>query len=137
MNDVSTERAIKALFTDIAAAFGALDLPRFRQLYALPCMIVTPQGGHPIHNDEEFSGFFLPMLHRLQAQGFGRSAFERMSVKLLAPTIALASMHWTRFRTDGTVLETLGATYTLLAIEGHWRIVSLIAHSADTVATIG
>lgn len=133
MTDETTQRAVESLFTKIAAAFGAGDLQRFRQLYTLPCLVVTPQGGKPILDDQEFSAFFTPLLQRLQSQGFARSAFERMAVHLLTPTTALASMHWTRYRADGTVLETLGATYTLLQLEGSWRIVSLVSHGADTV----
>ena len=134
MNDGSIQREVEALFTEIAASFGARDLPRFLRLYVLPCMVMTPQGGHPIHNDEEFSAFFMPLLQRLQSQDFARSAFERLSVHQLAPMLALASMHWTRYRADGTVLETLGATYTIVNIDENWRIVSLLAHGAETVA---
>ena len=42
-------------------------------------------------------------------------------------------MHWTRYRADGTVIETLGATYTLMQRDGGWRIVGRIGHATDTV----
>ena len=127
---------IATFFNEIASAFGAADLPRFRQLYALPCMVLTPQGAQPLMTESDFEALFTPMLQRLRAQHFARSAFARLTVKQLGPTIALAAMHWTRYRADGSVLETLGATYTLVLGDGRWRIMALIGHGPDCVPTL-
>ena len=133
----SENGAIVALFEELAAAFSALDLPRLRVLYEIPCMMVAPQAVAQIQNEDEFAAFFTPMMQRLHAAGFARSAFDRFSVHLLAPTLALASMRWTRHRTDGTALEQLGATYTLIQRDSAWRIVGLIGHAADASLTFG
>lgn len=124
---------IAAFFDDIAASFGGGDLPRFRALYHLPAMVVMPQGAYAIRDTAEFDGFFGGTLERLRTQNFARSAYKRLSVKTLAPGMALAAMHWTRYRADGSVLETLGATYTLIERDGGWRIVALAGHGPDAV----
>jgi len=128
--------AIAAFFEQIAETFGGGDLPRFRALYQLPAMVVVAQGAHTLADTAEFDAFFAVMLDRLREQQFARSAYRDLSVKTLAPTLALAAMHWTRYRADGSVLETLGATYTLVRNEGAWRIVALVGHGADTVPTL-
>jgi hypothetical protein len=125
--------SVAAFFDDIARTFGGGDLAGFRALYQLPAMVVVPQGAYPLADTAEFDAFFAVMLDRLREQHFARSAWERLSVKTLAPTLALAAMHWTRYRADGSVLETLGATYTLVRNDGGWRIVALVGHGADTV----
>ncbi|MBX9607555.1 MAG: DUF4440 domain-containing protein [Gammaproteobacteria bacterium] len=128
--------AVAAFFDDIASSFGAGDLPRFRALYQLPAMIVVPQGAQVLHDSAEFDAFFAVMLDRLRAERFARSSYERLSVKTLGPGLALAAMHWTRWRDDGSVLETLGATYTVVERDGRWRIVALIGHGPDAVPTL-
>lgn len=136
MNKDPNYEAIAAFFDDIAQSFGSGDLPRFRRLYQLPAMVVVAQGAHTLADVAEFDAFFAVMLDRLRAEHFARSAWRDLSVKTLAPTLALAAMHWTRYRADGSVLETLGATYTLLNSDGAWRIVALVAHGPDTVPTL-
>jgi ketosteroid isomerase-like protein len=43
-------------------------------------------------------------------------------VKLLDQTTALASTVFVRHKTDGSELETIGATYVLRKTEGEWKI---------------
>jgi len=125
-----TATTIEALFEEIAAAFSALDLPRFRRCYALPCQFVTAQGMMSARDDAEFNAFFEPMIARLRTENFGRSEFEALRIRELGATLALATMRWTRWRADGSVLERLGATYTCRFEQG-WRIVGLIGHPVD------
>jgi hypothetical protein len=136
VNKDSNYDAIAAFFDQIATTFGAGDLPGFRALYQLPAMVMVAQGAQPLANVAEFDAFFAVMLDRLREQHFARSAYERLSVKTLAPNLALAAMHWTRYRADGSVLETLGATYTLVQRDGAWRIVALVGHGPDTVPVL-
>ncbi len=128
--------AIAALFDQLVARFGSTDVPSLRALYHLPCMATLAQGAQVLADSAAFDTFFSAMLERLRGQGFARSAYRSLSVKTLAPTLALAAMHWTRYRDDGTVLETLGATYTLVQHDGAWRIAALIGHGSDTVPVI-
>lgn len=125
--------AIAAFFDSIADSFGAQDLPRFRALYQLPAMIVVAQGAHALGDAAEFDAFFGVMLDRLRAERFARSTYEHLAVKTLGPGLALAAMHWTRWRDDGSKIEELGATYTLVQRDGAWKIVALIGHGPDTV----
>ncbi len=136
MSKDSNFDAIAAFFDEIAETFGSGDLPRFRALYQLPAMVVMAQGAQVLADTAAFDTFFAMMLDRLRQQHFARSAYRGLSVKTVAPSVALAAMHWTRYRADGSVLETLGATYTLVQRDGAWRIVALVGHGPDTVPTL-
>ena len=134
MTHDSETAAVLAVFEEVAAAFGALDIPRFRRCYDLPCLMV--RAGQPaiaIANEANFQAFFAPILERLAAAGFARSIIGRHVVHLLGTDLALASLHWTRCRADGAEIERFGATYTLSRIAGAWRIVTLAAHGENGI----
>lgn len=131
-NDINFP-AIAALFDQVAARFGSADLPTLRTLYHLPCTAILAQGPQVLLDSVAFDDFFTALLERLRGQGFHHSVYRDLSVKTLAPGLALASMHWTRFRGDGSVLETLGATYTLVQTEGAWRMAALVGHGPEAV----
>jgi hypothetical protein len=46
---------------------------------------------------------------------------------------AVASMHWTRYKQDGTVLEELGATYIIIRTQKGWRLATLMAHEPTNI----
>lgn len=136
MSTDAVHDAVHALFTEVATAFGGRDLPRYRKCVGLPCLVVTPQGWQTLHDETEFYAFFTPMQERLKAMDFARSVYERLTMKQLDSGMVLTSMHWTRYRADGTPLETLGATYSLAQKDGRWQIVGLMVHAPAGVATI-
>ena len=125
--------AIAAVFDQVAARFGSADLPTLRALYHLPCTAIMAQGPQVLLDSAAFDEFFSALLARLRGQGFHHSVYRDISVKTLAPSVALASMHWTRYRGDGSVLEILGATYTLVQMDGVWRMAVLIGHGPESV----
>ena len=133
MNNDSNFAAVAAVFDQVAARFGSADLPELRALYHLPCMAIMASASQVLADDTAFDTLFTSLLTHLRAQGFHHSSYRDLTVKTLAPTLALAAMHWTRYRGDGTVLETLGATYTLIQTAGVWRIATLVGHSPETV----
>ena len=136
MNKDVNFAAIAAVFDQLAARFGSADLHDLRALYQLPCLAIIAPTSQVLADSAAFDTLFTTLLERLRGQGFHHSAYRDLSVKTLAPTLALAAMHWTRYRGDGTVLETLGATYTLVQADGAWRIAALIGHGPDTVPVI-
>lgn len=136
MHDETFHTAMVTLFDTIADAFGARDLPRFRACYRFPCQVVTAQGAIALGDPDAFARLFAPMLERLQGLGFARSVYHDLRCVQLGAAVALASMRWTRHRADDTVIETLGATYTLTRDAGGWGIVALLAHDADTLPVL-
>ncbi len=130
MVDSARLDGITAFFDAVATTFGAGDLQRLRALYALPCIFVSDAGNHPINTEVEFDAFFGSMRRRLAQDNFTHSVYANLSASHLSAVLAIASMHWTRYRGDGSVIELLGAIYTLHQRAGTWQIVSVIAHDA-------
>ena len=122
------EQALRAMFDELASAFSALDLARFRALYALPAQVVMEGGTVALTDETGFGAFFEPLATRLRAAGFARSVYSDFAYRDLGPGLAIASMLWRRLAADGRVIETLGATY-ILRQTPDWRIVTLIGHT--------
>lgn len=130
------QRAITALFDELAAGFGRLDPDRLRACYRLPCLMITARGVTAIASEQEFAAFFVPMMEGLKARGFARSKALDTHIKLQAETIALASILWARYDASGAEIERLGATYGLWKFDTGWRIVTLTAHAPETVLAL-
>ena len=124
---------ITALFDEVAAAFGALDLARFLRCYRLPSLAVTADRIGVLDTDEAFASYFQPAMDRLRALGFARSVHAGMRIHRQGSRLALASMRWTRYRADGGEIEQLGATYSVHHDTDGWKIVMLTAHAIDGV----
>jgi len=67
-------------------------------------------------------------LRGLRERGYSHSTWSELHVKLLDQTTALASAVAVRHKTDGSELETIGATYVLRKTEGEWKIAVVIRH---------
>lgn len=133
MSADANHAAIASFFDALAECFSAQDLTRIHALFQLPAMIVGPPGVYALGDAAQFDAFYGAMLDRLRSDRFAKSTYDNMSVKTVAPGLALAAMSWTRWRSDGSKLEEFGATYTLVQRDGAWKIVALVGHGPDTV----
>lgn len=122
------EQALRAMFDELADAFSALDLARFRALYAFPAQVITAEAVVALADASAFERFFEPLAERLRAAGFARSVYSDFTCQALGPGLALAHMTWRRLGADARVIEALGATYVLRQ-SPDWRIVTLIGHA--------
>lgn len=125
-------QAIEQLFQNIVEHFSAGDLDQYFNLFDMPCLLVMEQGNMVVTNKQTLQGLFDPIMARLRAGGYDRSAYTKLSTHLLSPTLAITSMVWNRYRADNSLLETQGVTYTLKLIDGQWRMVVLHPHEPAT-----
>ncbi len=70
-------------------------------------------------------------LEDLLEKGFAYSRFNELQIQQLNPELAYVSGSFTRYKADDSVLEQLGATYTLIHVEGQWKIVVIALHGPD------
>jgi len=127
---------IRALFDEIAAAFSVLDIARYKRTYQLPALIITPNNCIAIRDEAELDVFIAPLVEGLRARGYARSTYRDLSVHKFDDSRAFTSMHWTRYKQDGSVLEELGATYIIVRTKDGWRLATLMAHDAGTVCKL-
>lgn len=125
-------KAIELLFQNIVEHFSAGDLDQYFNLFDMPCMLVMEQGSMVVTSKQTLQELFDPIIARLRAGGYDRSAYTNLSTHLLSSTLAITSMVWNRYRADSTLLETQGVTYTLKLIDDQWRMVVLHLHEPAT-----
>ena len=77
--------------------------------------------------------FFSAARQDLKERGYSHSELLEVHVRLLNTTVALVSSLFTRYKTDGSVLATLGATYVLRKTDGVWKIAVITVHPAKDV----
>lgn len=121
-------QAITAFFNALAEVFSQGDVKRYREFYLLPCLMVSETGTIPLVQEACFTATFQDVFVRLFRDNFVKSTFHDLQICPLAPTLTLATMCWNRYRTDGSLIETLGVTYTLRHTPLGWRIVTLVLH---------
>jgi hypothetical protein len=76
-----------------------------------------------------FDGFLRGLVDR----GYARSSWEELDVRLLDPQTALASGITVRYRSDGTLLESVAVTYGLRHSAEGWKIFMSATHAPDSV----
>ena len=133
---MSTARnEIIAHYAHIAEVFPRFDLPAFRRCWQLPCLLTLPDACVAITDEATFERVFGGMMEQLRAQGLTRSVPERINIHEFGASTALASVLWTRYAGE-TVLERLGATYTLVRRDGEWLVSALVAHAPEAVIAL-
>ena len=68
-----------------------------------------------------------------EQRGYSHSTVSELHVKLLDQTTALVSGVFVRHKTDGSELETIGATYVLRKTEGEWKIAVVVRNPPANV----
>jgi hypothetical protein len=76
------------------------------------------------------------MMTALLAREFDRSEVDRVSGAWFTEKTALISAEFTRYKVDGSVLERLGATYTVIADGIGLKIVAVVAHTVEGVLAL-
>ena len=125
MNEIvkQAERtAVDHAFRDYNDVFSRGDLSGIGQHCNVPFVVISSQGVEVLPTMSEIEGFYGGILRDLRERGYSHSLRLELHVKLLEQTTALASGVFVRQKTDGSELETIGATYVLRKTEGEWKI---------------
>jgi hypothetical protein len=104
-----------------------------REAYFAPFQAFLPTGVVAIPTPEAIEGALAVAIQALRAAGYARSSRPDPVVSILNDTSAIASGVVTRFRADGTVMESMGTLYLLGKSAAGWRIVSVVAHDRSLV----
>ena len=114
--------AVDQAFRDYNDVFSRGDLSAIGQHCNVPFVVISSQGVEVLPTMSEIEGFYGGILRDLRERGYSHSIRSELHVKLLEQTIAFASGVFVRHKTDGSELETIGATYVLRKAEGEWKI---------------
>ncbi len=105
--------------------------------YHAPCLFIADRGVILLSSGAEIEKLFAQIIQDLNSRNYGRSEVTNIQIKEMTDRIALLSGLAVRYTKTGEELERLGATYTLRKTDDRWQIVSVVAHSPETMVRLG
>lgn len=130
------QESLSQFLCDYCAAFRAGNIDAVANYFEAPLVMVFADQHAVLDTQAKICDLLQSMMTTLLARGFARSEVDRVSGAWLSDKTALISAEFTRYKVDGTVLERLGATYTVIASGVEFKIVSVVAHSVDAVLSL-
>lgn len=133
-----TDEAIAALdsfFDSYRKAYTSLDLPSVLDHYTVPLLSVTEDDLFWLTSKEDLESMMGAYLESLRDRAYGRGDIDALSYHVLSGQDVIASSAWTRYTTDGAVLERLGTTYFCRLLDGEWQIVALVVHDPEQLVS--
>lgn len=124
---------ILAVLRGVEAAFSDTDLRGYLSFFHSSYLIMAPEGVIAPASENEALALLRPQIENLRARGYARSELNRVTVKLLSASTALAAVEWIRRKANKEELERLGATYAFFKGENGWKIVMVTVHSPATL----
>jgi hypothetical protein len=131
--DMSRDDDVVRTFNDYAQTFQTLEPRSVAAYFALPCMLIAPQGVRVMTKRTEVEALLEAMMSALKLRGYSRSALAEMKVSVVSDSTAFVSVDRVRYKADETELERLGETYTLRKAENDWKIVAAVIHDPGIV----
>ena len=118
--------------------FSAGDAGRIaREAYHVPFQGFLATGPLAVSSVEAVELALAATIGAMRLTGYARSTLSEPVVSLLDHRAAIASGVVTRYRADGTVMDTLGSSYLLGKTLLHgWRILSNFTHDQGSVVRL-
>ncbi len=128
---------IQQFYASYLDTFHSGEAKAMVPFYHAPCLFIADQGVTLLSSEAEIERLFAQIIQDLKGRNYGRSEVTNIQIKDMTDRIALLSGLAVRYTKTGEELERLGATYTLRKADDHWQIVSVVAHSPETVVRFG
>ena len=99
-------------------------------IYAAPSFQLGAAGAAVRSEAAETRAAFDAIHRQLAPERYDRSETDRAEICVINPATALLSAHFTRYRTDGSVLSRGASSYLFARLDGGWRILAIMANPA-------
>ena len=129
----SEKAAIDRAYRSYVDAFIAGDLSTIMKYCSTPLVVVRQQEVRVLATAADVETFYRAALQRLKERGYSHSKLSEVNVRLLGTGVALVSVVGTRYKIDGSELETLGFTYLFRKTEGVWKLAVITGHPPKDV----
>ncbi len=128
-SDVKTE--VRAAWDAYIEAFsaGRTDVLA-NETYAAPSFQLGAAGATVRSAAADTRAAFDATHERLALERYDHSETDRAEICVINPATALLSAHFTRYRTDGSVLARGASSYLFARLDGGWRILAIMANPA-------
>lgn len=102
-------------------------------IYTETLMLITPNRAPAILDETKFSNLIEGFLDGLRSKGVNNIAWEKLQIKLLSNSVAVASNAAVRYKKNGDVYDHAAATYMLTKVNEQWKIATLAPHAAENI----
>ena len=130
---MADETGLRDLIGRIEASFGR-DLHEWLSCFARPMILVTPAATLSLPDDAAADAQFRPMFDDLAARGFESTRADSVTIRQIDDDLALVDAVFTRQRSDGSLLERVGALYICRRTDHEWIVATLVAHPPEVDA---
>lgn len=117
---------IETMYAAYSGAFNHEDIAGVVRYIGAPYVMII--GGHPpaiAPTDEAVRAMFDQNLARMKTIGWARSEYKIVHVWPLSDEHALLMSDITRFRSDGSILETGRYVYSVRKADPNWKITAV------------
>lgn len=115
-------------FMSYAKAFETLVPSAVLSYFHRPALLVSPKKSVAMTNWPMTFLILRKLMNDLRKQGYAKNKFQSIETKLLSDYLALISGVATRYKADGSELESFGFTYTLCKTDKGWKIIVGVIH---------
>ena len=118
---------VETAYQAYIALFNREDAAGFVNCFCYPHAVLTGEQGMLMTTTAaDHQRFHAKIMTDLHGRGWGRSGIDHLQVWPLSDSLALLAADFSRYKTDGSVLEKGRAIYTLRDESGTWTILTLM-----------
>jgi hypothetical protein len=123
--DVDTaadKAAVTKLMHDYFETYSRGDMAAAMKLMSVPLVVNGPKGFMALTTPDEALDTYTRFHDAAVKQGYAKTQWIDLGVKLLGQSYAIAAGTYVRYKTDGSELNRSGGTYLLNKVNGVWKI---------------
>jgi ketosteroid isomerase-like protein len=114
--------AVDKVLHDYFEAYSRGDMAAVMKFINTPFMVQSPKGFTAFTTVDEELAWYTKFRDAAVKQGYAKTEWIDLSVKLLGQSYAIAAGSYVRYKTDGSELNRSGGTYLLNKVDGVWKI---------------
>jgi len=107
-----------------------------QNIYTDSLMLITPNRAPAVLSEEKLAVGIQGFLDGLKNKGVEHIKWEKLSIKLLSNSVAIASNAAVRYKKNGDIYDHAGATYMLTKANKKWQIAAFTPHEANNVISM-
>ena len=130
---MTNQDALKTFLLDYCEAFRPGNISAVVEFYHSPATMIFGNRISVLSNGDEIASTLQAVLDDLVDRDFYRSRVDSCHVHEFSEYTALLSATFSRLKEDDSVLEQLGATYTVVNKDNGYKIATLVAHNTTSI----
>lgn len=130
LDPVAERAAVTKVMHDYFDAYSRGDMDAVMKLINVPFVVSGPKGFAAYTTADGTLSMYTKFRDAAVQQGYARSEWVDLGVKLLGATYAIAAGTYVRYKADGAELNRSGGTYLLNKVDGLWKIAVNVGYPA-------